>query len=398
MQDKNEQQIQDPEYNRDQDEQEMDLMELGMKLWDARKFLIKWVAAGIVVGLIVAFSIPKEYTTSVVLAPELKDSKSSTSGLSSLASLAGINLDNSTEAMSPIIYPDIVSSKPFTVGLFDVHVTTSDPDDPQTFTVREYMEDETSGPWWGVVVSLPFKALGAVMSAIRGEEEADPNAPVDYYRLNRDQMEIVEALNKRISTDVDTQTGIITVNVTMQDPLVAAMLADTVVERLQTVVTEYRTNKARVDMDYAQLLNDEAKGDYHDAQSKYANYVDRNQNITHKSGQVELERLQNEASLAFNLYNQTAQKLQMAKAKVQEMAPVYTTIQPATVPVKASKPSKPMILVAFVFLAFLIGAAWIIYGQGFVATMKEKRQQSKQEKNEEKTAEKHSAKSKVVTE
>ncbi len=361
----------------EQDEQEIDLTELGLKLWDARKLLIKWVIGGILVGLIVAFSIPKEYTTTVVLAPEIKDSKLSGGGLSSLASLAGISLDNSTEAISPVIYPDIVSSLPFTAGLFDVKVTTSDKN-PETFTVRQYIEDETSSPWWSAVLSLPFKAIGATMNLVRGKEDMDPNAPIDYYRMNPEQMKIVEALNRRIATDVDTKTGIITVNVTMQDPLVSAMLADTVVERLQQVVTDYRTNKARADMEYAQRLSDEAMAEYHDAQSKYANYVDRNQSISLKSGQVELERLQNEASLAFNLYNLTAQKLQLAKAKVQEMAPVYTTIQPATVPVKASKPSKAMILVGFTFLAFVIAAAWVLYGSAFVASLKEKRKEKKE--------------------
>ncbi len=361
----------------DQDEQEIDLTELGLKLWDARKLLIKWVVAGIVVGLIVAFSIPREYTTTVVLAPEIKDSKSASSGLSSLASLAGVNLDNPTEAISPIVYPDIVSSVPFTVDLFDVEVKTQGKDS-QEFTVRQYIEDETSGPWWGAIMKLPGMAIGGIMSIFRDEEEIDPNAPVNYYNLNKEQMLTVEAINKRISTDVDTKTGIITVNVTMQDPLVSAMLADTVVERLQEVVTEYRTNKARIDMEYAQLLNDEAKGEYHAAQSKYANYVDRNQSLSLKSGQVEMERLQNEAALAFNLYNQTAQKLQMAKAKVQEMAPVYTTIQPASVPVKPSKPSKVMILIGFTFMAFVIGAGWILYGQNFLTTIKEKRKERKE--------------------
>ena len=44
------------------EEQEIDLIELAQKLWKERKFLLKGCGIAVVVGLIVAFSIPKEYT------------------------------------------------------------------------------------------------------------------------------------------------------------------------------------------------------------------------------------------------------------------------------------------------------------------------------------------------
>ena len=55
------------------EEQEIDLIELAQKLWKERKFLLKGCGIAVVVGLIVAFSIPKEYTTTVKLAPETQD-------------------------------------------------------------------------------------------------------------------------------------------------------------------------------------------------------------------------------------------------------------------------------------------------------------------------------------
>ena len=86
-----------------------------------------------------------------------------------------------------------------------------------------------------------------------------------------------------------------------------------------------------------------------------------NQNIILLSYRAEQERLQNEMSLAYNVYTQVAQQLQMAKAKVQEITPVYTVVQPATVPLRPSKPSKPMILIGFVFLAGVGSVGWILF-------------------------------------
>ncbi|NDV96095.1 chain-length determining protein, partial [Dysgonomonas sp. 521] len=73
-----------------EEEKEIDLMELAQKLWANKKFIIKVCLIGLVVGLIVAFSIPKEYTTTVVLMPEAQSGSGGSMG--SLAALAGINL------------------------------------------------------------------------------------------------------------------------------------------------------------------------------------------------------------------------------------------------------------------------------------------------------------------
>ena len=56
----------------------------------------------------------------------------------------------------------------------------------------------------------------------------------------------------------------------------------------------------------------------------------------------------------------------MAKAKVQEITPVYTVVQPATVPLRASKPNKMMILIGFVFLAGVGSVGWILFVRDFI--------------------------------
>lgn len=354
----------------DQDEKEIDLLELFGKLWKAKRKLIWAGVVGVVCGLIVAFSIPKSYTTDVMLAPELSSNNKmgSAGGLSALASMAGINLNNAgTEAVNPMLYPEIVSSVPFMTGLFDVPVTTEDGD---RMTFRDFMEYRTSSPWWGAILKLPFQAIGAVKGLFVEPEDTTKHYEVDPFHLSRDQMDLVETLNECITSDIDTKTAVITVSVSLQDPLVSATMADTVIKRLQEYVTSYRTEKARNDMEYAKTINLEAKEEYHKAQQRYANYVDRNHGIMTISGQTEATRLQNEMDLAYNLYNTTAQQYQMARAKVQEITPVYAVLKPATVAVKATKPKKLIILIGFIFLAEVFTAAWILFGKDFMASLK----------------------------
>ena len=295
-----------------------------------------------------------------MLAPEVEGGSRSLGGLSSLAGMAGINVNagESSDALYPELYPDIVSSVGFTTELFPVSV--EDEEGELKTTLYNYLKEEQRSPWWSAILSLPFKCIGWITSLFRDEEEENVGQGIDPFRLTEDETDVVKILNERISVSVDKKTSVITLSVTMQDPLISATMTDTVMQKLQNYITEYRTNKA-----------DEAQKKYYVAQQAYADYVDMNQNISLRSVQTRQERLQNEMNLAYNLYNQTAQQLQLAKAKVQENTPVYTIVQAATVPLKASKPSKLMILVGFVFLAGVISVGWILFGKGLWSSLKQ---------------------------
>ena len=353
------------------EEQEIDLLELAGKVWAERRLVLKWCGVAVVVALIVGFSIPKEYTTTVMLAPEVEGGSRSLGGLSALAGMAGVNMNagESSDALYPELYPDIVSSVGFTTELFPVFV--EDEEGELKTTLYNYLKEEQRSPWWSAILSFPFKCIGWITSLFRDEEEENVGQGIDPFRLTKDETSVVKMLNERISVSVDKKTSVITLSVTMQDPLISATMTDTVMQKLQNYITEYRTNKARHDLDFTQKLYDEAQKKYYVAQQAYADYVDMNQNISLRSVQTRQERLQNEMNLAYNLYNQTAQQLQLAKAKVQENTPVYTIVQAATVPLKASKPSKLMILVGFVFLAGVISVGWILFGKGLWSSLKQ---------------------------
>lgn len=342
-------------------EDEIDLLELARKVWAERKLVLRWCCYAAVIGLIVAFSIPREYTTVAVLAPETASNKNSLGGLGALASMAGINVGGMTEtdAVNPDLYPDVVASVPFVVELFPVRVETAD--GALQTDLYTYLKKHTRRPWWSVAIAAPFRALGWFMSLFRDEMPESDGQAADPFRLKPDENRIAEALGQRVMVAVDKKNSLVTLSVTMQDPLVSATVADTVMHNLQTYVTDYRTNKARNDLEFTQQLYDESQRDYYGAQQRYARYMDANQNVVRRAVRTEQERLENEMTLAYNIYNRMAQQLQVAKAKVQESTPVYAVVQPATVPFKASKPSKTMLLAGFVFFAAAACVAWILF-------------------------------------
>ena len=333
------------------EEQEIDLIELAQKVWADRKMLYKVCGIAAVIGLIVGFSIPKEYSTEVTLAPE-SASKVNAGSMGALAAMAGINLGGSVgeDALSPELYPDIVKSTPFLLELFDVRV--KDQKGKIDTTLYAYLDKYQRSSWMGAVMSAPFKALGWTLSLFKDKPEKK-EGKIDPFHLTLDEAKVADALSKRILVTIDKKTGVTTLEVTMQDPLISASLTDTVMH--------YRTNKARHDLAFTEKLYKEAKADYEKAQKKYATFADANQNVVLLSYRAEQERLKNEVELAYTVYTQVSGQLQMARAKVQEITPVYTVVQPATVPLRAAKPNKIMILIGFVFLAGVGCVGWILF-------------------------------------
>lgn len=338
-------------------EDEIDLIELAQKLWKERKFILKACAIGALVGLIVAFSIPKEYKTEVKLAPE-NTSTSKVGQLGGLAAMAGINLGSSasgTDALYPDLYPDIVKSTPFLLELIDIPIETKKGDLKTTF--YDYIQEHQKATWWSYIISAPFKGLAWVISLFKDDETQ--SGEVNPFNLTKEQEEFIKTTSEKIMVSVDKKTGVISASVMMQDPLVSATIMDIVLTKLQTYITDYRTRKAKHDLTFSEKLFNEAKDSYYKAQKAYARYVDENRNVISASSKTEEEKLRDEMSLTYGVYNQMAQQLEMNKVKVQEQTPVYTVIEPARVAVKAAKPSKILILIGVVFLAGFISIGWI---------------------------------------
>ena len=355
-------------------------MEYARKLWEARILLFKVAGIAAIVGVIIALTTPKQYTVNVTLAPE--SSKAGGGGLSGIASMLGVgglSMGSDADALNVSLYPDIVSSTPFILDLMDTPVSTVNKEEPDT-TLVGYLKEYTNSSLIGTLTSLPFKAIGGIVSLFKSDNDENKTEEINPFQLTREQSQIVGSLRKSVIANVDKKTGVTTVSVTMQDPLVAAILTDTVVVKLKEHITKYRVSKAEDDYQYWEQLNKQRKEEYYKKQKNYAEYVDANKNVILQSVIIEQERLQNEMNLAYQVYSNVATQLQMAKAKVQEAKPVFAVVEPASVPLQPSGTSRKMILVGIVFLAVAGAAAWILFGQDLWKNLKNGLNEEKEEK------------------
>lgn len=344
------------------DKKEINLLECARKLWEARKLLLKVTGVAVVIGIIIAFSLPKEYTVNVVLAPEATRS-GRTSVLASMASMFGFGggMTNEANAVNITLTNEIISSTPFVLDLFDTKVHTLNGEVDTTLVA--YFETE-SFPWWTYVIGAPKMVIGGIRSLFSESKEV-AEKPLDPFQMTRKEALQANKIRSAISASIDNKTYITQISVTTQDPLVTASLADTVVNKVQKYITKYKTTKAQEDCKYWEQLYKERQQEYYQTQEAYAKYADANQGIILESVKIEQERLQNEMNLSLQVFTQVATQLQMARAKVQEEKPVFAVLEPATVPLIPSNTSRKIVLVGVVFFALLCTSFWILIGKDF---------------------------------
>ncbi len=346
--------------NLEEEESSIDFGKIFKDLHKHKMLYVKVLPVAFVLAAIYALGQPNYYNCTVTLAPELGSSAKTGGSLAGLASSFGINLGSTStgaDAINPMLYPDLMNSVDFKTSLFHVPVTIEGDkekgESDSTMTYYDYLSNAQKAPWWS-------SAMKAVFS-IFGSKDKKANEKVDPFRLTKEQADIVKAIDKNVVCDVDKKTMVITINVTDQNPVIAAKMADTVKTRLQNFITDYRTSKVRVDLAYNEKLYAETKARYDKARQLYAEFSDANQDVILESVRQRQTELENDMQLQYNAYQQVATQLLAAKAKVQEETPAFTTLQSATVPVVKAGPKRAQMCLIFVFLAFLGTTAWILY-------------------------------------
>ena len=357
--------------NHNDEEIEIDLMDLLRKVIGIRKKIYKAAGIGLVIGVIVAISIPKQYTVEVTLSPEMGNNKGG--GLSGLAASflgSGVSMGEGTDALNASLSADIVSSTPFLLELSNIKVPVSG---SEKISLSSYLDEESS-PWWSYVIGFPGMVIGGVKSLFIEDEDESiflDKASQGTIELSKKESQKIESLKKKIVASVDKKTSMTSVTATFQDSKVAAVVADSVVKKLQEYIIDYRTSKSKEDCLYLEKLFKERQQEYYEAQRKYADYMDSHDNIILQSVRTEQERLQNDMSLAYQVYSQVAGQLQVARAKVQEEKPVFAVVEPAVVPLYPSGTSRKVYVLVFVFLSVCIVISWNLFGKDLLSKFKE---------------------------
>lgn len=339
-----------------EEQKEIDIVDIAKKIWSKKKLFYFTLPVTFVLACLIILPVPRYYTCQVKLAPESNEPSVSGGSLSSLASSFGIDVGGSMlsdDAISPELYPDLMKSNDFSVSLFDIRVKSKDGKINTTY--YDYLDKKQKVIWWGFLIESVKNLFKSKEPASQGNGNT-----VNPFMLTKRQTEIIDMIQGNIKCAVDKKTDVITISATAQDPLICAVIADSIRAKLQSFITDYRTNKARIDLEYTKKLYSQAKTDYIKSQHVYAAYCDANTDIVLKSYEVKRDELENEMQLKYNIYNNLSAQLQASYAKVQERTPAFTKLQGASVPIKPAGPKRMIFVAVMLVIAFFATCVYIL--------------------------------------
>lgn len=346
------------------DDQEIDLIDLLNKLWQKRRFILKIVGIFMVIGLLIAIFGRKEYTASGQFVPQTSKSMANSS-MSSLAALAGINLGNimgNEQLISPMVYPNIVNSNQYKRDLLQTKINLIGEEEP--ITLLTYLTDEKYErvSIIGTVLKYTIGLPVLIVKAVKGESDA-PELQQDKYPfviLSKDEKKAVRALKDILSIEVENKDGYIAIEARMPEAMAAAQVAEQAIVLLEQYVTDFKLEKVADNLAFVQSRYEEVKADYERIQEERAIYKDANQGLVTSRAQTMIENLDNQYQLANSIYSEMAAQLERAKIQVKETTPVFTMIDPVTLPMKPSKPRRMLTLIGFTFFGFVVGCGYVL--------------------------------------
>lgn len=331
----------------------IDLSKILKKIWSNKRVFYKVLPIVFVLSCIYIFSLPRYYTSEIKLAPEIENPMTGGT-LGALASSFGFDLSSmqATDAITPLLYPDLMEDNGFVYNLLKIKVESKDGEIKTEY--HDYLKKYQKKAWWQYFTDWVKNLLPEKKEGIGNKAGYDP------YYISEVENGLYVKARDNINITIDKKTGVITISAKAQDALICKTLADSIKNKLQIFITEYRTNKSRTDYEYYKKLTLEAKNDYDKTRHQYARFSDANTDVSLRSVSMKIEDLENEMQLKYNTFTTLNVQLQAANAKVQDRTPVFTVIKGATVPVKPAGPKRVLFTIGMLILATIITSLYLV--------------------------------------
>jgi hypothetical protein len=277
-----------------------------------------------------------------------------------LASLAGISLDGSMGGtyISPTLYPEIIASVPFKAELAEVLI----PYEGKQITFKEYALNKKSGLLASIkkyTIGLP----GLLLSTFKNKDSIPPSSlnGQKVMVVSNDDYGFYKNFDQYISINVDLKEGFIELNISYDEPLRTAILAQKAQEILQKKVIEYKIKQAKEVLKYTQEQYDLKKALLYNAQANLAGFKDRNIFISTSSFQTQLLRLESDYNNANIVYQELAKQVEQSKLQVSKDTPIFSVLKPVVVPNEKSGPKRLLIIAIWAFLGLVFGAGKTLF-------------------------------------
>ena len=344
---------------------EIDLLALLKTVFVARRFVIKTTILFAVLGIILAVVSPTKYTASSTFVPQLSEGQTNSS-LGGLASLAGINLSaimgSQPQEISPSLYPQIAESVPYRLALLDATVESNT-------SFRDYILTQSGGV--AILPLLKKYTIGLPGLLLNKQTDNNENLDTSLFQITEQDKDLFEFLAQVVSIQVDDQEGLVSISVELADRMVAAQLAQAATDLLQSNIIAFKSQSARNNLDFIESQFESKRQEFEQIQDSIAVFKDQNLNITSSLYQNQLTRLESQFTVTSSVFQELAGQVEQAKIQVNKDTPIFTIIEPVSVPLERSKPKRTMMVIVWTFLGGLFSVGWVLVKSPVLQIVKE---------------------------
>jgi len=337
---------------------EIDLIGLLKKVYLEKKFILITSILAALFGIVYALFQSNAYTSSTTFIPQLNSGvKTGGSSLSGLASLAGINIGSmeSSSEFPPSLYPKVVSGIPFQLDLLSSMVNLNN----REILVKDYFSKQDSS--FNILSTIKKYTIGLpslLLGSFNSQDVASSKSEI--YSISQNDKELFNFLSKALSLSINEKEGFITISFTDSNKNIAAQITQIAQNLLQEKIIEFKNQSSKEMLDFALKLYSEKKESYEILQDERAIFVDKNINISSSLFQNKLSRIESELNISESIVQQLASQVEQAKLQVNKDTPVFTTIQPVTIPYERSAPKRSQIVIVFGFIGLVLSCGYVL--------------------------------------
>jgi uncharacterized protein involved in exopolysaccharide biosynthesis len=193
-------------------------------------------------------------------------------------------------------------------------------------------------------------------------KQTDTNKTLDntLFQITEEDKDLFEFLAQVVSIEWDDQEGLVSISVELPDRMVAAQLAQAATNLLQNNIISFKSQSARNNLDFIERQFESKRQEFEEIQDSIAIFKDQNLNITSTLYQNQLTRLESKFTVTSSVFQELAGQVEQAKIQVNKDTPIFTVIEPVSVPPERSKPKRTLMVIIWTFLGGVFSVGWVL--------------------------------------
>ena len=305
--------------------------EVCLKHW--RTYAIT-VTIAVILAIVICSAIPKSYSAQVIIANE-KEETDLLLGLNAFASWAKTAMDDQEGLRQPEVYSMLVPTIDFAEEMSHMRIP------PLHTDYYHHILDHHRKPWWETLFA----------------------PSVD------EHTRVIDIIRHNIRSKASSKYKTTTIQATDQDPVVAALMADSARVLLQRHMADYARDRAHRDLEQAAVKLNQENERFMAARNEYIRFRDTHNDLSTPRAISMEEHLQKEYASAFTNYSKAVEQYRRCQALVGKFSFTFTMLSNATVPLHPSAPATEGYVLSFIFLAFIF-TTWAVLLQRAISNKK----------------------------